>query len=286
MYTYMLDSSGYLYCVNIDNNITNITRLDKINIKFKEIAHHDAKRLIMLDFSGQLYMMNRHNSNQVALNMLIFDTEIINFISCIDCIVLIDINYDAHVYSFDDSNTYIKKIGHVESVFKTYMGCNVTLYIVDNKIYCLGVDNEFLEIKCWKNFNKNNDNDTIYVYECKNKCINHNAHSNTSPINIFSKYNIGITKLIISAIPLVEKIKNDDKWIYTINNNLVISSNINLLYRIRTFDDTHDAIYCDVDGNKYNIIDGAIIKNIELNNYYVELPPKFLKNANNIGCQS
>jgi hypothetical protein len=129
------------------------------------------------------------------------------------------------------------------------VGSRATLYIVNNEIYYLGVNNEFLGMKYWEEFDKNND--AIYVYECKNKCINHDAHSNVSLINIFSKYNIDAIKLIISSVPLVEKIKNDNKWIYTIDNNLVISSNVNLLYKIRTFDD-FSATY--VDDTEINII--------------------------------
>jgi hypothetical protein len=282
MQTYMLDSSGYLYNINIIDNITNATRLDGVNIRFKKISYRYSE-YILLDFYGKLYTMKHHNGFQAALNMLVFGVEIINFINYCDCMVLIDTNYDMHIYNRSCGNTYTSKLCHIDSVFRVcVVNTNITLYVIDKKLYCLHTDNILLEIS--KTNISSINNGQIYICECKNECMNHNTHTIDSLTNIFNKYSIDIItgEYIINSNPLIIKTNNDDGWSYNIDNKLIISSNINLLYAVQICNKTRDSvIYVDGVGNKYNIVAGAIIKNLELNDYHVELPTKLFKKRAN-----
>lgn len=284
MTTYMLDSSGYLYRINIVNGITRATRLANVNMRFKQI-YNDYNESIILDFHGQLHIMkhNNNDNNNEILTALEIDVKIINFHVYIDCIVLIDINYDAHICNRVDN--YTKKICHIDSMFTTYINNNRRpMYIIADSIYLLGADDELHKLNKLKMKTINN---MLYICECVSESVNHDAHDITDDaiVNMFKKYDVIVSGLIIDCHPLITKIKNNDGWIYTfVNENIVISSDIDLLYKITIFNKWH-SVYVDTDGSKYNIIDGVIIKNIELDNYHNRLQTKiYKKSANNIVC--
>jgi hypothetical protein len=280
MTVYMLDSDGYLYKINIVNNITNATRIDNVRTKFKTICCGKYGS-ILLGYDGKLYVMKHNKTNfQVALNILVFDLEIINFYIYEEYIVLIDINYDAHGYNRKKGNSYIHKLGRIEAIFHIYDSCIMRLYLVDNKIYVLSSDNTLLEI------NQPSRAKTIkscYLFGEKCVCTKYDAWSIDSMlINIFSKYDINVRGQIIDDNPLITKVKSDNEWIYTcVSKNLVISSGINLIYKIEIDDKLNNSVYVCANGGKYNIVGNNIIENNLLNNYYTVLPPKIFKKSAN-----